>query len=138
MITKRASVAISCLLCVLAGGCSGSRNVASQFSSVTVMLTGSPEKGGGKAVVLKNQADIEEAAAFFPGLTKNRKSNWAGWWGPHMRFTFACADNITIEVSSDYTMWRKPGAGDFWVKGDLEVYVKKLFAEANPQSASQE
>lgn len=138
MIVKGALVTVLCMLCVLAGGCSRTQSVEPLFSTVTVSLEGSPEKGGGKTIVVKDQSSIKEAVSFFPGLTETRTSRTAGGWYPHVRFTFAYDSGKTITVISDYRFWNKLTGGHFEVKGDLEAYVKDLFAEADPQSSSQE
>jgi len=138
MVTKTAFLVPLCLLCVLASGCSGGQGMEPAFSAVTVMLVGSPERGGGRTVVLKDHADIREAMSFFPGLSEHRKSQTAGSWYPFVSFTFAPESGEKITVVSDYRYWNKGTGGDFEVKGDLEAYVKKIFAEKKPQAPAQE
>ena len=120
------------ILCGLAGGCAD--RASKSFSSVNVSLRDYQDaRGGGASVTLRDPAAVDKAASFFPGFADDHSSAPFQKWTPKVMFIFQRPYGGMVIVMSDYTHWNtSAGRSDQKVRGNLEAYVKKLFAENQP------
>ena len=116
--------------CNLTTGCND-KKASEIFSRVEISQLGNPETIDSRVIVLREPSAIDEVASFFPGFTGSRKSNSVSGWEAMVIFVFTQPSGETVRVRSNYTLWSTKTHAESEVNGDLESYVKKLYAETN-------
>ena len=77
-----------------------------------------------------DSADISGLTLFFPYLGQGKQSDVTGGWESVVSIDFIKADGTILHIVTDFETWSEGQEnGDWPVKGDLENYVNKLFAE---------
>ena len=122
---------ILCVSILLAGCATQSARHSGPFVTAKVTRLVDEQRRTNKSVVQTSKPEeVQKLASFFPGLGTRKRSNPPASWVTLVFVKLSRADGSSVTIRSNYEHWNDGTAdGQWFVDGDLEAYVNKLFED---------